>query len=345
MFKNIYLMVKNLLIVLILCLVGLILTVNSTNAGRHPRLNHVKYVTQLSNSLTSYINYHRFNFVNNHNYTEPNNYSQNYNRTVNPHRHLNFAGGNQRMNFKPYAELQNIDSQHNPQSIALTNHGTLYVAHRVDNHGEVQILRYQIQQKRHHLLLTHYTAGPIFRGGHGQGLAYNPKSHQLWMLTNEQGAANFTSIQEISTKNLNPFRQINFYMYPYPMGDVLTFDNHGNAYTCTRTFNPLGGANSGSLKLYKGKVGPNGVHFHMVQGLRHAPGMIMQNISYDPDSNRIYFVTDGELMSVPAKNFSHISPKRVRVTKLTGHYEFEDLAFYHGHGYLLLHYPSELLRN
>ncbi|XIF20084.1 MAG: hypothetical protein AJITA_00802 [Acetilactobacillus jinshanensis] len=117
------------------------------------------------------------------------------------------------------------------------------------------------------------------------------------MLTNEQGAANQTSIQEIGTHTLNPVKQINFSMYPYPMGDVLTFDKHGNAYTCTRTFNPRGGANAGSIKLYKGKIGPNRVQFHMVQGIKHAPGMIMQNISYDPQTNRIYFVTDGELMS------------------------------------------------
>lgn len=345
-FKNsILVFLLQVLLTFIVLALGLSFTTWSTDQGQHPKLNRVKIINQHQNALTSYIKLGNFHFVNNRDYAEPNNYSLHYNQTFNPYRHLNFAGGNQRMNFKPYARLKNLDSEHNPQSIAITNHGTLYVTHRVDNRGEIQIIRYHITEKRHHLQFTNYAAGPVFKGGHGQSLAYNPKTHKLWMLTNEEGASFMTSIQEIGKKSLNPIKQINFIMYPYPMGDVLTFDKHGNAYTCTRTFNPRGGANMDSLKLYKGKISHNQVQFHMVQGIRNAPGLIMQNMGYDPKHNRIYFVTDGELMSAPTKYFNHLRPNDIKATKLTGHYEFEDIAFYHGHGYLLLHYPSELLIN
>ncbi|XIF19429.1 MAG: hypothetical protein AJITA_00075 [Acetilactobacillus jinshanensis] len=129
----------------------------------------------------------------------------------------------------------------------------------------------------HYVELKNVKYGSVFKGGHAQAMAYNPKTRQLWLLYNPQGSA---------------------------MGDTLAFDNHGNAYMSIRTFG--GVAPVGSLKLFKGKITDHSVNFHMVQGLRYAPGIIMQNMSYNPSNNRIYFITDGEIMSVPANHYSHL---------------------------------------
>lgn len=302
-------------------------------------VNAMSTTNQRSNALTSYINYHDFHFTNNHNYTIPASYSNHYNQNTNPYRHIRAIGGNYKRSFSPYAELSERYST-NPQSVTIDNRGSVYVAYRLGG-NKVRIARYKKITTRRGLSLGKAKFGPVFNGGHGQAMSYNPKTDQIWMLTNNHGSASKTSVMEIRKKTLSPMRKTNFKMSPYPVGDVLTFDKYGNAYTATDTYG--GVAPHGSIKLYKGRITDHTVKFHMVQGLRHMPGNVMQNMSYNNHNNRIYFIADGELMSVPANKYGNARPSDVRTTKLSGHYEPEDLAFYHGKGYLMLHYPSELL--
>ena len=327
-----------------------LLVASGTSVASHA--SRVSTVTQRSNALTSYISSSNLRFVHNRRYVEPNDYSDHYNRNENYDRRFNSVGGNQRVNFSPYGELpDNYNSlmknegYHNPQSLVITKNGTAYVTYRVNTHG-IKLVQFNIKaiqnaQDDNANNHVHYKIGPTFNGGHGQAMAYNPKANQLWLLTNDSGSASRTSILQLSQKTLKPIRKINFHFDTYAMPDVLTFDNAGHAYTAMRTFG--GVAPVGSLKLFKGSITNRSVKFHMVQGLRYAPGLIMQNMSYNPSNHRIYFITDGELMSVPANRYTHLRPRDVKATKLSGHYEFEDLAFYRHRGYLMVHCPPELM--
>lgn len=297
-------------------------------------------INQRGNALTSYIKSSHFNFVKNAHYVEPDNYSDNYNQNTNPDRTFKATGGNYKVNYSAYAQLDDQNGNYNPQSVAIDKDGTTYVSYRV-RPTKVQIARYPSINNVSDGMLNNVKYGPVFNGGHGQAMALNPKNGQLWLLYNPDGSASSTKLFEISKSSLKPINTVKFHMSPYPMGDTLAFDKNGNAYMCIRTFG--GAAPVGSLKLFKGKITPHSVNFKMVQGLRYAPGAIMQNMSYNPSNNRIYFITDGEIMSVPANHYSHLKPSDVRADELSDHYEFEDLAFHDGKGYLLVHYPSELM--
>lgn len=309
--------------------------------GASPKASAMSTSHQSGDAMAGYNYYH---FANNYNYKEPDSMSYHFSNNTDPTRVLHAVGGNLRMNYvgKENNVINNngVFDDWDPQSVVITPNGKVFVEYGGVNNGADNdlIARYNINN-----LGQVEAYGNVFNGGHGQGLAYNPANNTLWTLGNHSGSAEGSDfVDEISMRTLNPIHKLVFHAdSDHPFGDVLTFDKNGNAYMSTITFG--GSAPHYSLKLYKGRITAHSIHFHMVQGVRHAPGLKFQNMNYDPNQNRIYIVVNSELMSIPVSKIGHLSGSDIKVTKLSGGYEFEDLAFYQGHGYLLVHYPNELL--
>ncbi|WP_407886678.1 hypothetical protein [Levilactobacillus sp. N40-8-2] len=192
-------------------------------------------------------------------------------------------------------------------------------------------------------ILTNIKIGPKFNTGHGQSLAMNPKNGQLWFVGKPVSVK--TNVQQVSTSTLKPVKQINFTLKSsVTMGSNLTFDKKGNAYFFT--YANGGWAPKRSVKIYQGKIGSKSVKFHLVmQGLRHAPGTKTQSIAYNAKRNRLYFVSDSSISSIPLSKLGHLKASQVETTNFNGHREFEALQFTsNGAGYLLTNKAAELMK-
>ncbi|MCY9806264.1 hypothetical protein OXT66_01725 [Lentilactobacillus senioris] len=187
--------------------------------------------------------------------------------------------------------------------------------------------------------------GPKFNTGHGQSLAYNPKNKQLWFVGKNSINAN---VQRVSTASLKPITKINFRLKStVAMGENLTFDKKGNAYFWGYSTGSWGSRSpKKSIKYYKGKIGSKSVKFNLVmQGIKNGPGAIPQAISYNPKSNRVYFISDGSIMSIPASKVGHLKNSDVKVSVFNTKREFEGMSFTsNGEGYLLVHDVNELMK-
>ena len=191
-------------------------------------------------------------------------------------------------------------------------------------------------------ILKYVKVGPTFKAGHGQSLAQNPKTGELWFVG---AAAVKANVQRVSTKTLKPNKRINFTLKStVAMGENLTFDKKGNAYFYTYSYG--GWAPKNTLKVYKGKINKKSVKFHLVmQGLRHNPGWKSQSIAYNAKNNRLYFVSNSSISSVPVSKLGKLKAKDVKAVKLSGQREFEGLQFdKRGAGYLLVNRGSEVLK-
>lgn len=265
----------------------------------------------------------------------------------------------------------------NPQSIALSKSGYMYIVYcptNLKNRG--RIVRYNLKRLnqlgvvqgstalrkayvKHHGKYTQsqkniqraIKVGGLFDTGHGQSLAYNLKSHSLYMWRDNEKKARVPVsstgyIQHISVRTLKPDRAISFHLrshgaYIYG-GHTLTFDKYGNAYFWS---NPGNGVN-----VYKGRISKHHVVFRRTdQILKKRPGTRIQSMGYNPKRGRLYLVSDDSIASFPAKRlkghgsltkgsfeWSGLSPKR----------ETEGLAYdSKGHGYLLSNHHPEVLES
>ncbi|MFC6182143.1 hypothetical protein [Lactiplantibacillus daowaiensis] len=260
----------------------------------------------------------------------------------------------------------------NPQSEVLSKDGnTLYTLIMLNKSSQTgRIVKYDLGKLRsqYHISTTNMTAlrratydksvnqltatdkailncmqvGPTFNAGHGQSLAQNPKTGELWFVG---AAAVKANVQRVSTKTLKPNKRINFTLKStVAMGENLTFDKNGNAYFYTYSYG--GWAPKNSLKIYKGKINKKSVKFHLVmQGLRHNPGWKSQSIAYSANSNRLYFVSNSSISSVPVSKLGKLKAKDVKAVKLSGQREFEGLQFdQNGDGYLMVNKGAEILK-
>ena len=235
-------------------------------------------------------------------------------------------------------------SKSTPQSMAVSPDGQIaYImcvykgAASKENSWRGYVVKYSIPQKKV------IKKGPVFTTGHGQAMAINPKNGQLWFVGAPKTVK--TNLQQINTVTLLPVKRINFKLKStVPMGNNLAFDKKGNVYFYTRSGG--GWAPKNCLKIYKGKIKAKSVKFKLImQGIKNPPGPIGQSLGYNPKSNRLYFVDDGEIISVPVSKLGKLKPKHVRTTVFGGAREFESITFDRaGRGYFLTNRPYEIMK-
>jgi hypothetical protein len=234
----------------------------------------------------------------------------------------------------------------NPQSIAVTPNGKiayLMVAEKGsasnENNWKGRVYKVDIKNKR---LIK---KGPVFTVGHGQAMAYNPKTKQLWYVQKVKSIK--TNIKQISTSSLKVVKTINFRMSKtVKMGNNLAFDKKGRVYFYTRSGGSWGKNDpKNSIKIYQGKIGANKVSFRLImQGIKYPPGQIGQSMGYNPKSNRLYLVDDGEIMSIPVAKLGKLKKSDVRTSVFEGNREFEGISFDNsGNGYFLTNKPYEIM--
>lgn len=259
-----------------------------------------------------------------------------------------------------------IDSP-NPQCAVVTPDGKyLYVVDLKDHGGVMnynargRLLRYDLEalRKDNEGSLPsdvdiddskYVKTGPWIVFGHCQSLAYNPKNGTLWFIAKPGNWK--SSIKQIDLNTFTVKNTINFKLKKtVKMGFTLAFDKRGNAYFYTSSKNG-NWCPKNSIKIYKGKVEGKKVKWELVmQGIRWANGPrnggnnIIQNLGYNPKTDRLYFVSDNSIMSVPAAKIGHLKKNDVRESVFKSKREFEGITFdKKGRGFFLTNRPSEVM--
>lgn len=237
--------------------------------------------------------------------------------------------------------------------------------------ASVARMRGSASKKETKLLKDVIKVGPEITIGHGQSLAYNPKSKELWMSLDTETKKGWASpfkatLQRINHKTLKVNKKINFTMSTYGVGiqepHNLVFDENGYGYFAT--FH-----DDKSMRIYRLYIKSNKVHVEFIQ--RFINGITntnIQGIAYNRKSQRLYIIaTDliwslpknslGQMMvdpnsgqSSPTNNISiNYIPKLVsddfQYTMFNSAREFEALTFDNaGYAYLLTIRGPEILR-
>ncbi|CAI2547529.1 hypothetical protein AKUH4B507X_00090 [Apilactobacillus kunkeei] len=276
---------------------------------------------------------------------------------------MNAKGGNFRRNAKTSFYLpvtyNTSGDLGNPQSVAISKSGQY--AYVMYPFAKNTIVRYDLW-KLHSLgvdtnnmaqlrlglrsrdpqIMSAIKFGPYFNAGHGQSLALNPKTNMLWYVKMDV-VAKSAALVEVSPTTLKPVKQINFKFSPsYSINNELAIDNNGNFYTYVKY--RMQGKSAGRIVIFKGQVKNNHVSFRAIkQGLANGQGFQTQGMGYNPASNRLYFVSDGVISSVPVNKLNKLRPRDVRTTKFKTNLEFEGIAFNQaGLGYILTIRGSQL---
>jgi hypothetical protein len=190
--------------------------------------------------------------------------------------------------------------------------------------------------------------GPRFTTGHGQSLSFNPVTQELWEIKDTDmkiKPGSYATLQRINTSTLKPDAAIEFRLkYTVTMGHNLTFDSEGNAYFYTYV---NGGEFNDSVKIYKGQVSTDSVHFELIpQGLKYNPGTHSQGMGYSAESNRLVLVADGCIVSVPVDKLGDLEPSDVWQTQFKTNREFENVTFDEdGYAYLLTNRNPEVFKS
>lgn len=197
---------------------------------------------------------------------------------------------------------------------------------------------------------TAIKVGPAFVTGHGQSLACNWKTHQLYMWCDRESAPRipvnqYGYLQQLSAATLQPVHRIRFRLragdFAVPGGHVLAFDHQGRAYFWTRPA-------SGGVYIYQGKISRNHVRFRLTnQILAHGPGTCVQSMAFNPNNDRLYLVADDSIASLPVAKLAgkgHLTSADVTWTHFASKREFEGLSFAgNGRAYLLSNHQPEVL--
>lgn len=286
-------------------------------------------------------------------------------------------GGNQRVQlstdlFLPVSYHQSGELG-NPQSMALTPSGNaayvMYtqtggsntgfvvhynlsqlrkIVHTTNNWAAIRQATNALQKNKvtthDQAILTNIKVGPRFNTGHGQSLALNPKNGQLWFVQNPGTIGGYTTVQRLAKSTLKPCTTLHYRLRSthhnqVTMGNNLTFDRQGHAYFSSYV------SGKRQLKIYQGALSTHQTKFKLImQGLANRPGTKNQSIGYNSANNRLYFVSDDSISSIPVANLGHLQASDVQATTFNSGREFEGLTFdQKGHGYLLTNKGAEIL--
>jgi len=189
--------------------------------------------------------------------------------------------------------------------------------------------------------------GPVFNKGHGQTLAYNPKTKSFWMLQDDNHDSTKIKLMHINMKTLKPSSIIKFSLKyngkKITTPRVLTFDREGNFYfTKNRDMK-----SSKSILIFKNKIVNNKVQSKLVAKIVNRPGTFTQSLSINHVTKRLYIVSDGTFYTIPLKklNAGTLTKHDLHYTVLATKREFEGIAFdRQGKIYLLLIRGTEVIK-
>lgn len=186
--------------------------------------------------------------------------------------------------------------------------------------------------------------------GHGQTLSFNPQNKHLYIvedntLTDLKNRDQSNNVLEMTTDTLKPLRQYNFKMYHGDSGNLqlhtLTFDKQGNAY--------WGRKNGLGYMFFYGRMDQHDVQFQAAPTyFKNRGGSPNQGVSYNPANDRLYYVTDDILTSIPtqAVRDGSFTPNDMHYMAFTSKRECESLTFdQQGYGYQLMLWPAEILKS
>lgn len=186
--------------------------------------------------------------------------------------------------------------------------------------------------------------------GHGQTLSFNPDNGHIYLaedntLTDLASRDDNNTVLEMDPDTLKPIREYNFKMYHGDSANLqlhtLAFDSKGNAYW-GRKFN-------GGYMFFYGRLDENGVSFQASPSyVGNRGGSTNQGVAVNPQNNRLYFVSDDILTSVPTSGVrsGDFSDGDIHYQAFNSGREFESLAFdQDGYGYLLALWPPELMQS
>lgn len=191
-------------------------------------------------------------------------------------------------------------------------------------------------------VLAAIEVGPEFTAGHAQSLALNPRTNELWFISNAARNQNDT-ITRLNTQSLTPDARVVFTTGRGHLGDELAFDENGTAYYWTHASR----LRTSKVDLYRGSIAATGVHFEAAaEGLANNPGFFAQSTGYDEATGKLYLVADESITSLPVVKWGHWTARQVGEANFAGQREFEGLVFMHGvdQGFLLTNRGTELMR-
>ncbi|UQS84690.1 hypothetical protein MOO46_05420 [Apilactobacillus apisilvae] len=335
------------------------------NSQANVKEYHQKRLALTSGRIKSYVKNKNYAILHKYKYSHSDGYYSEGTYQKHPH---NFfaAAGNFRRNaltdfYLPVSRYKSADMG-NPQSFVKSPDGhyafVMYSKKvRGRNIGTSNIVRYDLWKlyqmgfnlknmdalrrgvKHNAKVRSAIKFGPKINVGHGQSLAYNFHNNTMWYLLMGVNGKK-ASFVRVNFKTLRPMIKIKFkFSNRYRLSNQLTFDKHGNIYTYIKYL-------SGRIVIFKGKFVHNRVYFHTIkQGLLHAPGRHTQGMGYNPKANRLYFVSDGAITSIPVNKLGHLKPFDVHTTRFNTNREFEGIAFdKHGVGHILMNRGPELAK-
>jgi hypothetical protein len=188
--------------------------------------------------------------------------------------------------------------------------------------------------------------GPVFNTGHGQSLAYNPKTKSLWMWQDDKHLSTKLKLMKINMKTLKPSSMYKFTV-SYGKKKVnrvrnLAFDKDGNFY-----FHHIISRSKGD-NIFKGKLANNKIKVKLLATIKNRPGYHAQALALNQATSRLYLAFDGVFYSIPIDNLCsyNLTKKDFKYTIFNTKREFEGLSFdQHGNSYLLLIRGTEVLKS
>lgn len=188
--------------------------------------------------------------------------------------------------------------------------------------------------------------GPVFNTGHGQSLAFNPKTKSLWMWQDDNWLSPKLKLMKINMKTLKPSSMYKFTVMHNnkKVNRVrnLAFDKNGDFY-----FNQLV-SGSREDRIFKGKFVNNKVTIKLLATIKNRPGWHAQTLAINRVSNRLYLAFDGVFYSIPLAKLRHytLTKNDFKYTVLNTKRETQGLCFdKRGNTYLLLIRGSEVLKS
>ncbi|MCL2156974.1 MAG: hypothetical protein FWH54_03015 [Methanobrevibacter sp.] len=188
--------------------------------------------------------------------------------------------------------------------------------------------------------------GPVFNTGHGQSLAYNPKTKSLWMWQDDNWTSPTLKLMRINMKTLKPFHIYKFKV-SYDNKKInrvrnLAFDKKGDFYF-HQIITP-----SREDRIFKGKIVNDRIEVKFLATIKNRPGWYAQSLAINRVSNSLFLAFDGVFYSIPLAKLNKYTLNNTdfEYTVLDTKRETQGLSFdRYGNTYLLLIRGSEVLKS